>query len=103
MLRKSTMTAFAAALWMASAAWAGTFGQVVSIGGAAADLALDEPRGRLYVANFTANRVEVISLVTKTVLTTIAVAPHPNSISISPDGRWLATTTALRSTCSRRW
>ncbi|MFM2125918.1 MAG: hypothetical protein RL328_2369, partial [Acidobacteriota bacterium] len=56
------------------------------------DLALDEPRGRLYVANFTANRIEVISLATKAVLTTIAVAPHPNSISISPDGRWLATT-----------
>ena len=86
------MAAFAAALWVAGAAWAGTFGQVVPIGGAAADLALDEPRGRLYVANFTANRVEVISLVTKTVLTTIAVAPHPNSVSISPDGRWLATT-----------
>ncbi|MFM2125118.1 MAG: hypothetical protein RL328_1569, partial [Acidobacteriota bacterium] len=39
MLRKSTMAAFAAALWVTGAAWAGTFGQVVAVGGAAADLA----------------------------------------------------------------
>jgi len=32
---------------------AATFGQVVAIGGQAADLALDEARGLIYVANFT--------------------------------------------------
>jgi len=31
---------------------AATFGSVVPIGGHAADIALDEPRGVLYVANF---------------------------------------------------
>jgi len=36
---------------------AGTFGKVVSIGGAASDVALDEVRGVLYIADFTANRI----------------------------------------------
>jgi len=40
----------------------GTFGQVVVIGGEAIDLALDESRGVLYIANFTANRIDVMSL-----------------------------------------
>ena len=43
---------------------AGTFGKVVAIGGAASDLALDEGRGVLYIANFTANRIEVMPLST---------------------------------------
>ena len=46
----------------AATAWAGSFGKVVAIGGHAADLALDEGRGVLYIANFTANRVDVMSL-----------------------------------------
>ena len=41
---------------MAATAPAATFGTVVPIGGEAADIALDETRGVLYIANFTANR-----------------------------------------------
>ncbi len=67
----------------------GTFGTVVAIGGEAADVALDEGRGVLYIANFTANRIEVMSLATNTVQTSINVAPQPGSISLSPDGHWL--------------
>ena len=62
---------------------------MVSIGGEASDLALDEPRGVLYIANFTANRIDVMSLATNTILTSINVAAQPNSISLSPNGRWL--------------
>ena len=51
---------------LAAAAWGGTFGTVVSIGGEASDLALDETRGVLYIANFTANRIDVMSLATNT-------------------------------------
>src|SRR5205085_142811 len=40
---------------------AATFGTVVPIGGHASDIALDESRGLLYIANFTANRIEVMS------------------------------------------
>ncbi len=68
---------------------AGTFGRVVPIGGHAADVALDEGRGVLYIANFTANRIEVMSLADGTIQTSINVNPQPGSISISPDGRWL--------------
>ena len=66
MLRKSGFLA-AMALLLVGSALAGTFGKVVSIGGEASDVALDEPRGVLYIANFTANRIEVMSLATQTV------------------------------------
>jgi len=73
----------------ASLAWGGTFGKVVAIGGHASDLALDEARGVLYVANFTANRIEVMSLADHTIQTSMNVAPQPGSMALSPDGRYL--------------
>lgn len=76
--------------WLcAAAAYAATFGAVVPIGGHASDLALDEARGVVYVANFTANRVEVISLQDRTVRTSFNVAPQPGALAISPDRRYL--------------
>ena len=89
MLRKLCSLAMLSAFLLGGSAFAGTFGKVVSIGGHASDVALDEPRGVLYVANFTANRIEVISLATKNLQTSLNVAAQPSSISISPDGRWL--------------
>jgi uncharacterized protein (TIGR03437 family) len=83
-------TALAASLSVA--AWGGTFGNVVSIGGHASDLALDEARGVLYIANFTANRVEVMSLGTNTIQTSINVASQPSSLALSPDDRYLVVT-----------
>jgi uncharacterized protein (TIGR03437 family) len=77
---------------LASAAWGGTFGTIVSIGGEASDLALDETRGVLYIANFTANRIDVMSLATNTVQTSINVAAQPSSIALSPDDRYLVAT-----------
>jgi len=89
MLRKLHLLAILSAFLLGHSALAGTFGKVVPIGGHASDVALDEPRGLLYVANFTANRIEVISLATNTVQTRVNVMPQPYSISISPDGHWL--------------
>jgi uncharacterized protein (TIGR03437 family) len=71
---------------------AGTFGTVVKIGAEAADLALDEARGVLYIADFTANRIDVMSLATNTIQTSINIAAQPNSCSLSPDGHWLIVT-----------
>jgi DNA-binding beta-propeller fold protein YncE len=71
------------------AAASGTFGKVVPIGGAAADIALDEPRGYLYIANFTANRIEQMSLANHTIQTSINVSSQPASLALSPDGRHL--------------
>lgn len=88
-------TMLAATVWaatMAASAWGGTFGTVVPIGGEAADLALDETRGVLYIADFTGNRIDVMSLATNTIQTSINTAAQPNSIALSPDGHWLVAT-----------
>lgn len=87
-------TVFCCALMIASvgrtpAAAAGAFGKVVAIGGAAADIALDETRGYLYIANFTANRIEQMSLANHTIQTSINVSSQPASLALSPDGRHL--------------
>ena len=74
---------------LASMAWGGTLGTVVAIGGHASDLALDEGRGVLYVANFTANRIEVVSLTDYSIQTSINVAAQPSSLALSPDSRFL--------------
>jgi uncharacterized protein (TIGR03437 family) len=82
-------------MWLATAAacaslaFGGTVGQVVAIGGHAADVALDEARGVLYVANFTANRVDVVTLADGTSQTALNVAPQPVSLALSPDGKYL--------------
>ena len=81
---------FVVAVWLATAeAKAGNFGKVVPIGGNASDLALDEARGVLYIANFTANRIDVMSLSTNSIQTSMNVAPQPGSLALSPDGKYL--------------
>jgi uncharacterized protein (TIGR03437 family) len=92
MLMKSYWWKIVVAASFAVAAWGGTFGTVVSIGGEAADLALDETRGVLYIANFTANRIDVMSLATNKVQTSMHVASQPSSIALSPDGHYLVAT-----------
>ena len=91
MLRKSLWCVIVLAAFAYSLP-AATFGTVVSIGGQSADLAIDESRGVLYVANFTANRIEVVSLANYSVQTSINVAPQPSSLALSPDSRYLVIT-----------
>ncbi len=71
---------------------AGTFGTVVPIGGHASDIALDEGRGVVYVANFTANRIDVVSIADRRVQRSIAVERQPASVALSPDHRYLVIT-----------
>ena len=92
MKSKSLFVILGAALTLGELAVAATIGQVVSIGGQSADLALDEARGVLYVANFTANRVEVMSLNDLSIQTSINVAAQPSSLALSADGRYLVIT-----------
>jgi uncharacterized protein (TIGR03437 family) len=89
MLSKSYWWKTALAASLTAAAWGATFGKVVSIGGNASDLALDEPRGVLYIANFTANRVEVMSLGSNAIQTSINVASQPSALALSPDDHYL--------------
>src|SRR5271168_3783868 len=74
---------------LVAAAWGQTFGTVVPIGGEAADLALDESRGVLYIANFTANRIDVMTLANNQIQTSINLSGPPTSLSMSPDNHWL--------------
>jgi uncharacterized protein (TIGR03437 family) len=68
---------------------AAAFGTVVPIGGESADIALDESRGLLYIANFTAGEIDVLSLATSTIQTAMHVAPGPSALALSPDDRFL--------------
>ncbi|HVO98843.1 MAG TPA: hypothetical protein VMT15_12285 [Bryobacteraceae bacterium] len=92
MLRKYWILAIVNAVMIAASVQvgkAGTFGTVVPISGVAADIALDPTRGVLYIANFTANRIDVMTLSNNTVQTSINVPNQPSSISISADAHWL--------------
>ncbi len=72
--------------------WSATVGKVVAIGGHASDIALDESRKVLYVANFTANRIEVMAMADGRVQTSLNVSPNPGALALSPDGRFLVVT-----------
>ena len=79
-------------LLLNSTLWGATLGKVVPLGGLAADIALDEGRRVLYAANYTANRIDVVSLSDFSVRTSMNVAQQPSSLSLSPDGRYLVVT-----------
>ena len=68
---------------------AATFGTVVPIAGAASDIALDESRGLLYIANFTANRIEVMSTADYSIRSSMNVAPQPGALALSFDSQFL--------------
>jgi uncharacterized protein (TIGR03437 family) len=68
---------------------AATFGTVVPIAGPASDIALDQSRGLLYIANFTANRIEVMSTADYSIRTAMNVAPQPGALALSFDSQFL--------------
>src|SRR5580704_9943456 len=65
------------------------FGSVVPIGGQASDIALDASRNVLYIANYTANRIDVMSTADYSIRTSMNVAPQPGALAISPDSQYL--------------
>src|SRR5258708_9897042 len=68
-----------------------TFGTVTAALGAA-DMVLDQPRGRLYLVNSNLNRVQVYSIVQRTFLASITTGTQPLSGAMSPDGKFLYVT-----------
>ena len=68
---------------------AATFGTVVQVHGAIADIAIDETRGNLYAANFAAYRVEVIKTSTGTLSSSISTPAPPSAVAVSPDAHYL--------------
>src|SRR5947208_10517329 len=81
--------ATAALMSTATPCVAATFGTVVPIGGHASDITLDEARGVLYIANFTANRIEVMSTADYSIRTSMNVAPQPGALALSADSKFL--------------
>ena len=73
-------------------AGAATVGEAIAIGGQSADIALDETRGVLYIANFTSARIDVLGLADRQIRTSMHVAPGPSSVALSRDGRFLVVT-----------
>jgi uncharacterized protein (TIGR03437 family) len=65
---------------------------VVPLVGHAADFVLDESRGQLYIANFTANRIEVMSTSDNTVRRSMNTVTQPGGLALSPDNRYLVVT-----------
>ena len=73
---------------------AATFGTPVVIGGHAADLALDERRGLLYIANFAGRRIDRMSTADNTLRSPIPMTTHgeSGSLALSPDNHYLVVT-----------
>ena len=89
MFRKLLWATLGLAAASIAAAQPATFGIRVPIGGEATDLAIDQPRGVLYIDNFTAGRIDRMNLATFQLQASIPVDPNPIAMSLSPDMRWL--------------
>lgn len=84
-----TIASLAVLLGAALPCSAKPFGTVVPIGGQASDIALDESRGLLYIANYTANRIDVMSTADYSIRRSMNVAPQPGALALSPDSQFL--------------
>ena len=71
---------------------AATFGKVITLGGTPSDIVLDEPRKLLYLVNSAANRVDLFSTGTNSVIGSITVGTAPLAAAMSPDGAYLYVT-----------
>jgi YVTN family beta-propeller protein len=69
-----------------------TFGRTVNLGGEPRDIILDELRGRIYIVNANANRVEIYDYRDGRLTGQITVGTFPNAGAISPDGSTLFVT-----------
>ena len=70
----------------------GTFGSVISLNGSPSDMLLDELRQRLYLANSTANRVDILDLNTRRIVKSIPTGTYPLSLALSVDSNSLFVT-----------
>src|ERR1035437_6492697 len=92
MRRNRLLSIIMMAAGLAAQAGAASFGTVVPVGGHVSDIALDEWRNRLYLANFTAQRIEGLSLAGNTIPSSINAPAQPGSMSLPRDTRYLLTT-----------
>lgn len=83
------MTKYFAILCLSAACQAATFGTVVPVRGVVSDIALDEGRGRLYIANLSANRIEVMNTSGLSLANPLALSGSPSAVALSADSRYL--------------
>ncbi|MDQ2948532.1 MAG: YncE family protein, partial [Acidobacteriota bacterium] len=77
-----------------------TFGTVIPLGGTPSDIVLDESRGKLYLVNSNANRVDVYDYLNARALGPIAVGQRPLAAAMSMDNSYLYVTNNTSSTVS---
>src|SRR5512143_1964333 len=88
-VRKRVIFALLALFCIAGTAFCATFGNSVPIRGTVSDLALDEGRGRLYIANFSAGRTAVMDTASRALQNPLLVPLPPSAVTLSPDGTYL--------------
>ena len=77
-------------LCFAAFSHAATFGTAVPVRGTVSDIALDERRGVLYLADFSAGRIQVLRTADLTFANPLPPLAAPASaLALSPDGRYL--------------
>lgn len=69
-----------------------TFGDIINLGGTPSDIVLDELRGRLYLVNDKANRVDIYDIAQQQRTGYISVGRTPLAAAMSMDGAWLYVT-----------
>src|SRR5205807_2152000 len=77
-----------------------TFGTVISLGGTPSDIVLDESRGKLYLVNTNANRIDIYDYANKQNAGSIAVGQRPLAAAMSMDNAYLYVTNNTSSTVS---
>src|SRR4051812_21591195 len=96
--------AFASTLVLACSALSQTtgasFGTVVSLGTTPSDVVLDEARGRLYLVNSSANRVDMYNIPEKRMAGSVTVGTFPLSAAMTLDGSTLFVTNTQSSSLS---
>src|SRR5579862_7712534 len=75
-------------LSLSTIGYSATFGTVVPVRGEASDIALNPRNGNLYIANFSAGRIEVMTP-NGTLGTPLVLTEPVSAIAFSPDGRYL--------------
>ena len=79
---------------------AAVFGKVVPLGATPSDMVLDSFRQRIYLVNFSANRVDVFSTATNQLIGSIGVGRAPLAAAISMDAAALYVTNSTDKTVS---
>ena len=86
---KRVILALLALFCIGGTAFCATFGNSVPVRGTVSDLALDEGRGRLYIANFSAGRIEIMDTASRALQTPLLTPLPPSAVTLSPDGVYL--------------